>query len=361
MKKLLTLLLAVLMLVSLAACGGKTEPTEPATPEVTEATYTLGMGTVVKLDSSKESNAQVDATVAAVVLDADGKIVNCTIDAIQNKMDVSEGVANPEATFLTKMEKGDDYNMVKFAADCNIEWYDQAKNFANYCVGKTAAEVGAIETTERNDGVGHDGYIVAADADLFAQCSITITDFKEAVVKACNDEQGTTFTAEPGTFALGLAVSSNATSSTDPTADADGVVAMYSDYACTVVNNDGVILASLTDAIQPKVAFDADGLVGETTFKATKRELKEDYNMVKFAADCNIEWYQQAANFTNYVVGKTADEVLAIPTVERADGVGHDGYIVAADADLFAQCSITITTMKEVVARAAKLALNPLH
>ena len=65
MKKILTLVLCLSMVLAsvavFASCG--------------KADYKLGMGIVVDMTSSKAGNAQVDATVAAVVTDADGKIV----------------------------------------------------------------------------------------------------------------------------------------------------------------------------------------------------------------------------------------------------------------------------------------------
>ena len=65
MKKIIALLLVVCMMFSFAGCGKK------------EAEYKLGMGVSTSLDSSKDGQAQVDSVVAAVVLDADGKIVAC--------------------------------------------------------------------------------------------------------------------------------------------------------------------------------------------------------------------------------------------------------------------------------------------
>ena len=49
------------------------------------------MAIVSSMESSKDAgekdgNAQVDSTVAAVVVDADGKIVKCVLDVAQNKM-----------------------------------------------------------------------------------------------------------------------------------------------------------------------------------------------------------------------------------------------------------------------------------
>lgn len=346
MKKLFTLLVVICMLLSFTGCKEK------------ESEYKLGMGIVTSLDSSKDGQAQVDSTVATVVLDADGKIVACKLDAVQNKMPVTDGTVDLNAEFKTKMELGDDYNMVKYS-EATKEWYEQANNFAAYCVGKTAEEVQNTETKVRDDGL-HDGYIVAADETLFASCSIQITDFIEAIVKACNDEQGSTFKST-GDFKLGVAANSeaDANNSLDATEEKNGVAALYSEFAAVVVDANGKILAALTDATQPKISFDTEGKITDKTFLGTKRELKEDYNMVKYS-EATLEWYQQAKNFADYCVGKTADEVLAIETKVRDDGV-HDGYIVAADETLFASCSIQITGMMSVIAKAANYAVTPLH
>ncbi|MDO4500970.1 MAG: hypothetical protein Q4B60_06835 [Erysipelotrichaceae bacterium] len=356
MKKLLTLLVLVCMVFSLGACGSKTEdnntPAGNDTPA--EATYKLGMGTTVSLDSSKAGNAQVDATVAAVILDAEGKIVDCRIDVAQNKTAISEDgeIATEGVTFLSKYEKGEDYHMDDFAEDCTRDWYLQADSFAAYVVGKTAAEVEATETRVRGEDEPHPGYVVAADETLFAECSITITQFIEAVVKACNDEQGKTFTTA-GTPTLGLKLTSNLDkSSKSATAEEAGAANMYTTMSAAAVV-DGTIVAAVLDAMQPKISFDDCGEITDAKFVATKRELKEDYNMVKFAEDCNIEWYQQSANFTDYCAGKTAAEVLATETRTRGEDEPHPGYVVAADEALFAQCSINIVDLMQVVADAA--------
>ena len=107
MKKILALVLALCMIFALAACGQSAAPaateapaadaaTEaPAADAATEAPaaggeYTLGMGVSLNMDSSKSGNAQVDATVAAVVLDAEGKIVSCRLDCAQSNPRTSD-------------------------------------------------------------------------------------------------------------------------------------------------------------------------------------------------------------------------------------------------------------------------------
>ncbi len=141
MKKFLAIALCVcLMATCLVACGEK------------EADYKLGMGVTVSMDDSAAGNAQVDATVAAVVTDKDGKIVACRLDVAQNKMDVTDGVIDPDLTFLSKREKGDDYGMraaVNYGMDWNgdgeaKEWYVQAEGLEECGVGKAGSEGAAM-------------------------------------------------------------------------------------------------------------------------------------------------------------------------------------------------------------------------
>jgi hypothetical protein len=133
---------------------------------------------------------------------------------------------------------------------------------------------------------------------------------------------------------------------------------MYTDFAAAVVA-DGKIIAALNDAIQPKIAINAAGEIGEKEYKGTKRNQKEAYGMapaINYGMDWNndkkvLEWYLQSAEFSKYVVGKTAADVEAMATkvVE-----GH-GYVISAeDALLNAGCTIQITAIKAVMAQAAK-------
>ena len=132
MKKSLALILMVCMMFTMTAFAA-------------EAEYKLGLGVVVDLESSDTENAQVDATFATVVLDAEGKIVLCRIDCAQNKMDVSDGEVDTEAEFQTKREKLEGYGMVAYGG-ATYEWYQQAEAFEAYVVGKTGEEVANMAT-----------------------------------------------------------------------------------------------------------------------------------------------------------------------------------------------------------------------
>ena len=114
MKKFVALLLMACMLLSVSA--------------VAEGEYKLGMGVSVSTASTKEGHAQVDATVATVVTDADGKIVMCRLDCAQNKMDVEDGEVDTAAQYETKRELRERYNMVAYS-DAKYEWFEQAEAF----------------------------------------------------------------------------------------------------------------------------------------------------------------------------------------------------------------------------------------
>ena len=329
MKKILALVLAVAMLASFAACGAS------------EAEYKLGMGISVSLDSTTEETAQADATVATVVLDADGKIVAADLDCAQTKVKAADVDDLSKVDVRTKKEKKEDYNM-KGASPIGKEWYEQAAAFVEKMIGKTVADIEGIETEVKN------GHNVAVDADLYAACTMDITAFKAAFVAACKDAQAKTFKAAADSFKLGLDVETNVTGSKATEAQ------LYSTFGAIVVDKDGKTLAAIVDEIQPKVTFDEDGVVVDKKYTDTKRNLKEDYNMVKFSPEgtCIAEWYVQAADLTDYIAekGMTADEIAAIATADTR----NDGYMRPTDADLAAVCTMQISGYQTVLANAAK-------
>ena len=128
---------------------------------------------------------------------------------------------------------------------------------------------------------------------------------------------------------------------------------MYTDFGATVLAGD-VVLASLNDAIQPKIGFDIDGEILSKTFKGTKRELKEEYNMSKYGTSLVgnatvAEWYLQSAAFSAHVAGKTVAEIKAMPTQTASNG-----YIISNDeALLSAGCTMSIDSIIDVVVEAA--------
>ena len=342
MKKIFASMMAAAMVVGLAGCSSNGSEGGSSSG----AAYKLGMGVSTSTDSSAAGNAQVDATVAAVVLDADGKIVSCKVDVAQNKMAVTDGEVPEDAasmTFKTKKEKLEEYNM-KQASPIGKEWYEQAEAFEAFVVGKTADEVAAIpvETTEN-------GHVVTTDETLKAGCTMSINALIDATVKACKDDSAADFT---GDATLALTCKTSVDSATASAADGeDGVAAMYTSFAAVAVDGDGKLAAVCYDEVQPKVTFDAAGEITSDTSAEikTKREKKEEYNM-KGASAIDKEWYEQNDAFESFVTGKTSAEISAIPT-ETTD----NGHVVTTDETLKAGCTMSVGGMIETVVKAMGL------
>ncbi|MDO5550217.1 MAG: FMN-binding protein [Lachnospiraceae bacterium] len=317
--------------------GGAEAAAEELEDEVYEGGLRTGMAVVHSMEKSKdagesEGTAEVDAVVAAVVIDNEGRILSCKLDMAQSVMYfTSEGKVVWKEEFQTKKELGDSYGM-KAASGIGKEWYEQAEAFENYVIGKTAKEVAGI-------AVGENGK--TTDADLSVGMTVAIGDYQKAVVEAVRNA------VEIGTQEgdqLGLGIVTNMENSTDASADGDGQCQAYSIFAAVTTDAEGVITGSIIDASQGTVTFDGSGVITsdlEADVK-TKKELGDSYGMKK-ASQIGKEWYEQADAFSEYIAGKTVDEVTGI-------AVGEDGK--ATDADLTASVTVGISDFQTAVAKA---------
>ena len=122
--------------------------------------------------------------------------------------------------------------------------------------------------------------------------------------------------AEDAAVKTGLSFVTSVSSSKDGTAQAN--IAL----TAVTVDDNGVIIACVIDYVQAKIKFDETGKL--TTDKATefqsKNELGDGYGMRK-ASSIGAEWNEQAAAFAAYCVGKTIDELKAMPLDENGKPV----------------------------------------
>ncbi|MFV0466177.1 MAG: hypothetical protein ACK5ML_08895 [Lachnospiraceae bacterium] len=370
MKKIAALLLCTALAVgALAGCGSsstttsETTTSEAATEAATEAVVETesaaaetetaatetaggaaktGFATINSISKSTsatadaEGLAEVDTLAAAVLLDADGKIVACEIDSIQSKANFSaEGVITSDITaeVQSKNELGDAYGM-KGSSAIGKEWFEQAEAFAQYVVGKTADEVAGIAINE-------EGY--AGDEDLIASVTVHIGDFVAVVQKAATNAKEL---GASSTDMLGMAATTSLSGSKDAAADAEGLVQAYSYYSVVTTNADGVITSCYSDASQGKVNFDTAGAVTSDLAVApqTKQELGDAYGM-KAKSAIGKEWYEEADAFSAYCVGKTLDEVK---------GIAVDAEGLATDADLVSSVTVHVTDLINTVAKAVE-------
>lgn len=353
MKKLLSLVLVLVLAVTfIAGCGSTTTETSAGSTTATSTTSTTepsaddavktGLAVITSIGKSvdageKDGYAQADSVAVAVTVDKDGKIVKCTIDTAQTKINFSkEGkiLSDLKAEYKSKQELGKDYGMVK-ASKIGKEWNEQADAFAAYVIGKTVAEIKGIAVNEEG---------VATDTELTSSVTIHITDYVAAIEKAVNNAKDL---GAKATDKLGLSISTNIAKSTDA-GEKDGLAQAYSNYAATTFDAAGKITSCVIDASQSDVNFSKEGKI-TSDLKAplqTKVELGEGYGMKK-ASKIGKEWFEQAEAFSKYVAGKTVDEVKGIAVSEEG---------VPTAAELTSSVTVHVSDFTAVIEKAAKTA-----
>lgn len=300
MKRILSLILLLAMVCMLFACNKPEEtPDNGGNQTPTATAYKLGIGMAV--ENTAAANSSTESTVAAVVVDANGKIVACRLDAIQLKNlfkipEEGEVSVDTTKTYSSKVELGDAYNMVTYGG-ATAEWYVQAKAVEAFVVGKTAADVSAIVT----DAEGK--------TEQIAGCTIAVTSFVEAITDACNDKYAVSFESTTAPT-VGVAVAGSVKDASKEDEDGNKTLkAEVSMDAAAVAMVDGKVVAATLDCAAPTFTYVADA--NTVSFSKTKRELGDDYNMVTYGGAV-AEWYAQAQTFANTANGKTAAQVAEL-------------------------------------------------
>ena len=339
MKKLVSLLLVLVMVLSalaLASCAKKDDngndapETEGKTPA---QTLKLGLGVYVKAsatDATEEKNGQGQATItaAAVLVDAEGKIVKAVIDCADNKVGYTlDGKAVAVEEFKTKYEQGTNYGMVAYGGSAK-EWFEQADAFCTLIAGKTSDEVKAL-VVDGDKGT---------DEVISAGCTITIVEFANAVVKAIANATESNATAE-NTLKLGIATEQT---TADATEEKNGSNKVASTIFAAALDAQGKVVAASSDCAEVSFGFDT---TGKSTFDATaevltKKEKGANYGMVAYGG-ATKEWFEQAAAFDATAIGKTPAEIAGF--------VAEDGY---GTADLKAAgCTILVGGFTKAAAK----------
>ena len=324
MKKLICALLGILMILSVATLVGcKTE----------EPTLKMGLGfyTVTKATDAGEKDGQGTATVTAAVItvDADGKVVACQLDTMDNKAAyTAEGKAVANTEFKTKYEQGKDYNMVAYGG-ATKEWYEQADTFETLVIGKTLDEIKSLVVADTKKGT---------EAVVTAGCTIMINEFVSAIEKAFANLADSAATAT-SVLKLGMNTEQKTTDATD---EKDGTNQVETTVFAAAIDAEGKVLVAASDCVQVKFTFNKTGASTYDTTKAvsTKRELGKDYNMVAYG-NATKEWYEQADAFNTLCVGKTVTEIVAL--------CASDNY--GTDAVKAAGCTILVNGFTKAAAK----------
>lgn len=290
MKKIVSLLIALLLIVTaLAACGekendGNTTPDNNGNNTPVEKTYTLA----IAVDSAVSAKNKVTNTALVLVLDDAGKIVAARFDCSEVTPELNDdGSVKTVDSVATKVEQGDAYTGMPAGS-----WANQTKAFENFLVGKTPAEVAALDTSAES---------VKGETPLVAGCTMTssVPAFQALVAKAAASTQKVTFKTSEAITA-GVAISTAVTAK-KVTADFAGIVMAG-----------GKVVASMIDSCEQSFTV-AEGAITFGTVAVSKNEQGDAYSGMPAGP-----WYKQAQAFANSAVGKTAAELENLETVSDA-------------------------------------------
>ncbi len=315
MKRFICAILSIILVaISFTACG-----------EGGAENLKLGMGIYSYIDKAADADgetngkAQVVATVAAVLLDSEGKVVSCQIDVADNTVNfTSEGKYVDAEVFKTKYEYGDTYGMKAYGG-ATLEWYEQVDAFEKVVIGKKLDEIKALVAGEKK---GNSEVITAG-------CTIMVEDFVLALEKAINNATDSAATAE-NTLKIGVVTEFTGK---DASEEKPGDIKLET-YCVASVTNDSKVIATVSDCVQSNLNFTT---VGETLTEVggepikTKKEQGDAYGMGKYGADINedgtvLEWYAQAAAFDAACIGKSAGEISGLMT---ESGYGNESLMTA--------------------------------
>ncbi len=312
-----TAVLALLLCLTLllTACGGKEEE-QPAKDAPTK----LGVGCVTDMSMEGAEKARVTATVAAVLLDKEGIIRRCRLEEVEY---TATATGDAVADETGKWERGEAYHPTHREtggeSELTSSWQQQAQAFCHFVEGKTPGEVSGIAATD-------------GKSTEIPGCDLIITLFIQAVRKAADEALG--MPEATVAHALRLAVTGKkGGSATNPQYDVE--------MAAVTRDGDGRITGCYTDALQAKLKTEGSTVTMDGKL-ATKREQGDAYNM-KAASGIKKEWYEQAAAFDRYAVGKTPAQLSGL----KLNGEGK--------TDAIAGCTIALTATVKNIVKAAEM------
>ncbi|MFO8191624.1 MAG: hypothetical protein R6U08_02445 [Bacillota bacterium] len=363
MKKKLGLLLVILLAIFLVVGCGEA-PAEETPEEIPEeepeeetgadGTQKLGLGVVTSVAKSTDADfdaginptAQADVVMAAVLFDAEEKVVSVTIDNAQTRvafdegMQVSTDISQPAET---KRERGDDYGMGNIS-EIGKEWYEQINELENWMIGKTVEEIKNMPVKTRDEA--HQN--VPDVPELETLVTITVEDYIAAVEYAYNNAIEVESAVTAG---LGQNISTARSMGLDEDAEINPLAQVDTVMAAVAFDADGVVVGAQIDNAQIRINYDAEGTVtsDKSAVPKTKVQLGDDYGMGNIS-EIGKEWYEQIASLEEWMVGKTIDEITGMPVKTRDEA--HQN--VPDVPELETLVTITVESYLAAVAEAAE-------
>ena len=208
----------------------------------------------------------------------------------------------------------------KAAAEAQVGELETAKAAVEAQVGEleTAkaaleAQVGELETAKA-ELEAKVNEAAPAEAEPEEAAAPAETEPEEAAAPAETEPEKAVAAAQDK-YGLGMVTSIGSVA--DATAEKAGTAQVNTTVCSLVLDAEGKIKSVTWDVQQTKIQFSAEGKPVDLPEQLlTKLEKGEAYGMRKASA-IGKEWFEQIAAFAEYAVGKTVEEMLAMPVYER--------------------------------------------
>lgn len=332
-KALLSMAVAAALL--LTACGknhgsstgsGSMGDTSSSSASAQSAAWRTGLAVLTQTEDDARTGS-ITTVAAAVLLDADGKLIDVTLDELEVNLSADgQGRVTMPSDYRTKRQKGSDYPLAA-ASSLKKGWAEQADAFAAYLKGMTVDQAAQLKTDDEGKAV---------DTDLLSGCTIEVEHYRQAVARACENAQALG-AARGDRLTLGIEAA-NASSDVTATDDRDLNAQVDVTVVALTADADGRVTSAIGDMAEPALTVAADGTVTAPDTVRSKLEQGDAYGM-RGASALGKEWYEHSQGFCAYLKGKTEIELGHIPT---------DG----SDADLAALCTIDITDLQKAAVKA---------
>lgn len=323
MKRLLVIILCLGLLL-LSGCGEEDKKPSSSDGESDAARRRLGLGAVSTTTMHNPDTSRVKITVAAVVLDTNGRIADCVIDELDYVATLKDGIPQPVADLTTKGERGDRYQPttedVGENGDTATPWYEQAEEFCEFVEGKTPAEVSALAATD-------------GKSTQIEGCDLILTDFILAVRRAGDAAVAADIRSGDD---LQLAVTATRSPSSGEERSQYDV-----EMAAVTLDSGDRITGCITDTLEAKLTVTDGAFTTVSGEIRSKREMGDAYGMKK-ASGIQREWYEQANAFGTYAHGKTAAQLAGLPLADNGK------------TDAVAGCTIDLRGMLQNAVKAAR-------
>ncbi len=174
---------------------------------------------------------------------------------------------------------------------------------------------------------------------------------EETIAEDVEDVEEASEVSEAGAGAkTGLAVDTSLEKSTDASEEEDGLAQVDSVIVAVIADSENRIANCVIDSAQTKINFSDTGEIITPLDKVFvgKQELGEEYGM-KSVSEIGKEWYEQATALSNYVIGKTVDEVKGIALNEEG---------IPTESELTSSVTMHITNYISGIEKAVNQAEN---